>query len=171
MKVLAVSAAGFLAGLGFVACGSQGEVGGANTGQSAPASSPRSVVSTPASAQASPVPTQSSPTGGGEGDVQLLSCTVTDDPFGTGYHSGNFVAVADLSVTNHSSKVSDYSITVEIVDRAGNRLDTTYSFVSRLAPGQSQNDGDEDAKGIKSIGEGAQPTCRILSVDRIASSV
>ncbi|MFD0275318.1 hypothetical protein ACFVHB_15630 [Kitasatospora sp. NPDC127111] len=99
-----------------------------------------------------------------------MGCTVTDDPYHLSYHSGHFVGVADLKVMNHTTKVSDYFISVEFVDSQGNRLDMAGSIVSKLAPGQSQNNGDEDTKGLKPIGEGAHITCRILSVERNVST-
>ncbi|MBP0453482.1 hypothetical protein J5Y04_28640 [Kitasatospora sp. RG8] len=103
-------------------------------------------------------------------DVQLVGCALTDDPYRLNYHSGKFVGVADLKITNHSSEVSDYSVSVEFVNAQGERLDMSYGGAQKLAPGQSQNNNDEDAHGTKSIPAGTKVTCRILDVIRIAST-
>lgn len=158
------------AGVGISACSSSGQIGATNSGQSAPASTPPPATPPAPTSQettASPSPTDANPA---TADVQLAGCALTDDPYHVNSHSGQFVAVADLKFTNHSSKVSDYIVSVEFVDAQGNRLDMGYGNVSKLAPGESQNNNSEDATGTKNIPAGTKVTCRILSVDRLAST-
>jgi hypothetical protein len=180
----AFGACALTAGLALTGCGSAGHK--ANTGPSASASSSPTQVTSSPTESSSPTQVTSSPTESSSptqqstssseehpatADVQLLGCKLTDNPLNLpDYHSGNFRGVADLKVTNHSTKVSDYLIEVEFVNAQGDRLDTGLADVTKLAPGQSQNNGDEDATGTKSLGAGAKITCRILSVDRSASS-
>lgn len=61
-------------------------------------------------------------------------------------------------------------MTVEFVGLNGDRLNTAFGDVTKLAPGQTQNNNDEDATGTKNLTPGTHITCRILSVTRIASS-
>ncbi|MFG3052455.1 hypothetical protein ACGFZP_16065 [Kitasatospora sp. NPDC048239] len=173
---LVLSVASGALGLGLAACGSGGhEVGATNTGQSAQASllptATVTVTATPTlpsqTVTASPGATEFNPP---KDDVQLVGCVLTDDPYHSGSHSGKFVGVADLKITNHSSKVSDYIIEVEFVNTQGDRLDTGASIVSKLAPGQSVNNADEDAHGLKAIPADTKLTCRILDVTRVAST-
>ncbi|MER6713786.1 hypothetical protein [Streptomyces sp. NPDC000877] len=104
----------------------------------------------------------------GRQDVTLQSCRIGDP-----YDLGDSVAIADLKIKNSSSKVSDYSIEIEITDAAtGNRLDTLLAGASKVAPGQTvdtgNGDGEEDANGTdKQIH--TKIKCSILSADRIAS--
>lgn len=69
---------------------------------------------------------------------------LTDDGYG--------MKKVAVNVTNHSSKVSDYSIHLELLDASGKRVDETYAGPQSLGAGQKAT---EDAafftaeKGVK----------------------
>ncbi|MFE1954565.1 MULTISPECIES: FxLYD domain-containing protein [Streptomyces] len=71
---------------------------------------------------------------------------------------------AKIRITNHSSKTSDYWVSIEFVDANGERVDDTVATSDNLAAGEVANmsaGGLEEASGpIK---------CRITDVDRWAS--
>jgi hypothetical protein len=115
--------------------------------------------------------TSSGGSGGGGGDKQPLN--------GLGSSSANKDAkiikcavdnLGDLDavvkITNHSSKRSDYSVTVEYDSKSGkNQLDTGDVFVQHLRPGQSTTQhatsmGTAPKKGF---------TCQLSEVERTAS--
>lgn len=103
------------------------------------------------------------------GDVKIKSFKVYDY-FQDG--TGDREAVVDLSITNHSSKVSDYSVTVEVVDASGKRVEELFAYGDKVAPGQTvdtapKNDGGENAIGTADSATGK--SARVLSVDRLAS--
>jgi hypothetical protein len=89
-------------------------------------------------------------------DVELVDCTV--DQFG--------YAQATLAVTNNSSKTSSYSITVEIVDGDGNRLEEAYAFIDSLRPGQSS---ETEATGLGDVSDASGVDCALLTVDRYSA--
>ncbi|MFD9885368.1 hypothetical protein ACFWZT_28345 [Streptomyces alboflavus] len=99
---------------------------------------------------------RTSPTGtGSRADVEITECSVEE---ATGWPK------AELRVTNHSSKTSDYWIQVEFVDAGDVRIAEGIAVTSNLAPDQVANEsasGFRDAKG--------QITCRITEVTRNAS--
>lgn len=97
--------------------------------------------------------TQNPPTA----DVTVNSCD--KDPT-TGYYS------AKLTVVNHSSKTSDYTIEVGLVSADGaTKYDTMDASVQNLAAGQSS---PQTAQSITSdVPAGA--VCKIDTVDRFAS--
>jgi hypothetical protein len=70
------------------------------------------------------------------------------------------------TVTNHSSKPSDYIITFELDDPSGTRLGTADDFEQALAAGQS---AAMDAISTVST-TGVKVTCKLLTVDRTASA-
>jgi hypothetical protein len=87
-------------------------------------------------------------------DVKLRSCKV--DEYG--------LVRARLAVTNHSSKASDYVISVEVLDGSGTRVGEAGAFVTALRPGKSaRTDAAGDAGGEDSI------TCKVTQVERLSS--
>lgn len=73
---------------------------------------------------------------------------------------------ATVSVTNNSSKASDYSITVAFESSDGKtQYDTGLAAVSNLAPGQSTS---QDASSLKTdVPSGF--TCKVASADRLSA--
>lgn len=70
------------------------------------------------------------------------------------------------SVTNGSSKRSDYVIEVKAVSEAGSQLDTSVAFVRTLDPGQSA----QWEATFFGVGAGAgKATCQLVDVTRTAS--
>ena len=87
-------------------------------------------------------------------DVELVSCAVGD--FG--------VATAKLTVINHSSKRSSY--TVEITFERGTvKVGDGSAFLTNVEPGQTAED---EAIGSVS-GDAAGVTCRVVNVERFAA--
>ena len=87
-------------------------------------------------------------------DVELTSCEIGD--YG--------MATAKLSVINHSSKRSSY--TVEITFERGTvKVGDGSAFLSNVEPGQTAED-----EAIGSIsGDSAGVTCRVVNVERFAA--
>jgi hypothetical protein len=72
---------------------------------------------------------------------------------------------ADVKVTNHSAKASNYIINVEFVDEAGTRVAEGFAATNNLAAGQAASlkaQGTSDAKGKK-------VSCRVTDVTRYAA--
>lgn len=92
---------------------------------------------------------------GPAGDVKLTACKVDAD---TKWPH------ADLDVTNRSSKPSDYSVSVEFVGPAGERLTEAHTALTHLAPGQVAHDRAQSLTQVD-----APVTCRITDVTRFAS--
>lgn len=90
-----------------------------------------------------------------EKDVQVTSCA--KDEFGD-------FPEAKLKITNHSSKTSDYLVSVEFLDADGTRKAEGTGLVSNLAPGQTAED---TAGGLAEVP--GKVTCRIVKVTRTAS--
>ena len=89
-------------------------------------------------------------------DVDLAGCELDHDTgFGT----------ATLAVTNHSSKESNYIVTVEFADAHGTQVGTADGFVNNVSSGQRAR---SSAVGTYD-GPEAGVTCQIKSVDRMAS--
>ncbi|RII13348.1 hypothetical protein DSC45_23650 [Streptomyces sp. YIM 130001] len=63
-------------------------------------------------------------------DVKLGKFTVKDQ--GYGLEQGE----AKVTITNHSKKTSDYSITVEFLNKAGERIGEDFAGASSVQPGQ-----------------------------------
>lgn len=73
---------------------------------------------------------------------------------------------ATLTVVNHSSKTSDYVITVAFDSPDGSQFDTGDADVQTLAPGQT---GSATASSLKD-GAPSNITCKVTQVDRTASA-
>ncbi|AUG78647.1 hypothetical protein CFP65_3867 [Kitasatospora sp. MMS16-BH015] len=110
-------------------------------------------------------PTSPSSTGSGvqstggahppEADVTVTSCDV--DPTTS-------IPSAKLEIVNHSSKSSDYSISVEFVDANGTRVAEGAALQNHLGPGQKAED---TAGGTAQVS--GKVTCRVTSVNRISA--
>lgn len=95
-----------------------------------------------------------------QADVAITGCALADNQF-----EG---PVAHMTVTNHSSKTSDYSITVAFDSPDGKtQLDTAGAFVQNLAAGQASN---QDATSTKQELRGQQFTCKVAQVERTAAT-
>ncbi|MER7760569.1 hypothetical protein [Streptomyces sp. NPDC097619] len=95
------------------------------------------------------------PVGPGTADVRITSCEVDDLTKWPG---------AALTVTNRSSKPSDYLVSVEFLAPDGVRLAEGHAVLNRVAPGQVAK---ETARGLTQIK--VPITCRITNVSRTAS--
>ncbi|MFB6805437.1 FxLYD domain-containing protein [Streptomyces sp. NPDC056387] len=92
---------------------------------------------------------------GANGDAQIKSCEVDSD---MGW------AKAELTITNRSSKTSNYMIQVEFVDETGTRLGEAIAATNNLAPGQA---AQQTAQGLDQIK--GKITCKVTKVTRYAS--
>ena len=91
-------------------------------------------------------------------DVTVNSCALDST---TGFYA------AKLTVVNHSSKLSDYTIEVSLLSADGaTKYDTMLANVTKLAPGQSS---PQTAQSVTS-GVPAGAVCKVASVDRFAST-
>lgn len=109
----------------------------------------------------SATPTQRTKVAGiaGADDVTVSGCTKSDNPY--------LGPTAQLTVTNHSSKASNYSITVTFTSPDGaTQLDSGNAFVQSLAPGQTTQ---VEATGLKEDAAAGQFTCKLARVDRFAA--
>ncbi|WJV48553.1 hypothetical protein [Streptomyces flavofungini] len=88
-------------------------------------------------------------------DARLTKCSV--DP-------STRWPTAELRITNHSSKTSDYSVEVEFVGADGVRIAEGVAVTSNLAPDRAAN---ESAVGIRQTS--GKVVCRITDVTRFAS--
>ncbi|MET9881318.1 hypothetical protein ABZZ36_43125 [Actinacidiphila glaucinigra] len=92
---------------------------------------------------------------GPTGDVKIDSCEVD---------KALYWPSAKLTITNRSSKTSNYMISLEFVDSSGTRISEGYAASNNLGPGKVAKEtvqGTSDAKG--------EITCRITEVQRYAS--
>lgn len=92
---------------------------------------------------------------GPTGDVKIDSCEIDD-----ALHWPS----AKLTITNRSSKTSNYAISLEFVDASGTRISEGFAASNNLGPGKVAKEtaqGTADAKG--------KITCRITEVTRYAS--
>ncbi|MFD7298068.1 FxLYD domain-containing protein [Streptomyces sp. NPDC059897] len=89
-------------------------------------------------------------------DVELGDVTVDD--LGT--------PQVDLTITNHSSKTSDYMIDVEFLDANGKRIDTGTAVENAVAADQEV---DTQAGGLEQAPSGTV-TAKVLTVDRFATA-
>ncbi|WP_329124419.1 hypothetical protein [Streptomyces sp. NBC_01353] len=93
--------------------------------------------------------------GGPLGDVRITACQVD---------SATKRPHADVTVTNRSSKPSDYLISVEFVVPSGDRVAEADATVDHLAPGQASQGR------AQSLSQGAGTVeCRVTDVIRTAS--
>lgn len=91
------------------------------------------------------------------GDIHIDACTVD---------TTLSAPVAHLTVTNNSSKPSDYSIAIAFEDAAGNQLDTGNAFVQALQPHQStKTDASSLKQGVNTTGM----TCKVVEADRFSA--
>jgi hypothetical protein len=140
----------------------------AASGSSKPSSSGSSgssTVSTAVSSGSSGSSTSSSVVSSGshpaEADVALTKCALADNQF-----EG---PEATVSVTNHSSKPSNYIVDVAFDSVDGKtQLDTGTALVNTLQPGQTATD---TAASLKSDLRTSSPkfTCKVSKVTRFAS--
>lgn len=92
---------------------------------------------------------------GPTGDVRIDSCEVDDV-----MHWPS----AKLTITNRSSKTSNYAVQVEFVDAGGTRIGEGFAATNNLGPGKVAKEtaqGTGDVKG--------KVTCRVTEVTRYAS--
>ncbi|MFF3562051.1 FxLYD domain-containing protein [Streptomyces sp. NPDC002574] len=92
---------------------------------------------------------------GPSGDVKLIACEI--EAFTTW-------PSAKLTITNRSSKTSNYMVQVEFVDAKGTRISEGFAGTNNLRPGQSAQEvaqGTAEATG--------KVTCRVTDVTRYAS--
>lgn len=88
-------------------------------------------------------------------DVALNQCEI--DEFGW--------LVATITVTNNSTKASNYSITVEAVEtNTDNRLAEMFTFIEALRPDQVR---EVEVQGLEEIS--GKVTCKLLTVERHSS--
>ncbi|GHC43663.1 FxLYD domain-containing protein [Streptomyces flavofungini] len=95
------------------------------------------------------------PVSGPRADVEIIKCSVEPN---TRWPN------AELRITNHSSKTSDYWVEVEFVDADGVRIAEGVAGTSNLAPDQVAN---ESASGFREAS--GKVVCRITDVTRHAS--
>ena len=88
-------------------------------------------------------------------DVKIDSCEV--DPT-TGFPA------AKITITNHSSKTSNYAVQVEFVNAGGTRLDEGLAATNNLASGQAS---EETAQGTTQVS--GTISCKVTDVTRYAS--
>ncbi|MEV6081766.1 hypothetical protein AB0L80_42870 [Streptomyces sp. NPDC052069] len=110
---------------------------------------------TKAAGKAEEKPVEAEKPAGPEGDVKVTGCEVNDS---TGWPK------ADILITNHSAKKSNYIISVEFVDASGKRLADAVAASNNVAPKQEV---EEDAQSLDKV-EG-KVTCRVTKVTRYAS--
>ncbi|WP_331747544.1 FxLYD domain-containing protein (plasmid) [Streptomyces sp. NBC_00853] len=116
---------------------------------------------TTASSKAAEAPTVKAPAwqpaspAGAEADVKITGCEV---------NSATKWAKAHLTITNGSSKRSNYMISVEFVNKAGTRMGDAIAASNNLAPGQA---AEETAQGLDQIT--GEIMCKVTKVTRYAS--
>ncbi len=92
---------------------------------------------------------------GPRADVRITKCAVLE---------GVRWPTAEVRITNHSSKASNYWVEVEFVDTRGERVSDGFTATNHLAPGRVAN---ETATGTREAS--GQVTCRITDVTRYAA--
>jgi hypothetical protein len=91
-------------------------------------------------------------------DVKVAKCEV-DNSYDLN------MATASLKVTNHSSKTSDYVITVEFVSGDGTRVGESAAILNALRPSQSaKTDATGESGGERHL------TCKVTQVERFSST-
>ena len=151
-----------MGGLSAAACGSSTK-SGSSTPTTAKPSTPTTAA--PAPTTAAPTPTTAAPTPttaaqrGAKADVTITKCAPSTNGF-----SG---PEATVSVVNHSSKTSNYIITVAFESPNGaTQLDTGNAAVQNLAAGQSNRNGGIFESELNS----QQFVCKVADVTRYASN-
>lgn len=141
----------------FVVLGVAGALLG--TDDSPKAKEPAAQASAPAPAVSSapakaPASKPAAPTGA-KADVKITACEL-DTTMGW--------AKAELTITNGSSKKSNYMVSIEFVNASGTRLGEAIAATNNLAPGQAAN---VTAQGLDQIKD--KITCKVTEVTRYAS--
>lgn len=90
-----------------------------------------------------------------EADLTVNSCDVSE---------GGLVT-ADVQILNHSSKQSNYLVSINVLDGDGTKVGEANAVVNHVDPGQTAVDG---AVGTVQGDPGAV-TCKLVKVDRLAS--
>ncbi|MFE9429036.1 hypothetical protein ACFYNO_39510 [Kitasatospora sp. NPDC006697] len=90
------------------------------------------------------------------GDVAITACSVDES---------TRVPSAKLEIVNHSSKSSNYAISVEFLDDHGTRVAEGAALETGVAPGQKV----EDSAGGTAQVNGAV-TCKVNSVNRVSAT-
>lgn len=114
----------------------------------APAAAPVQATTPAAAAPAAPADDESK-------DVEIASCQVDN-----ALHWPS----ADLKITNHSAKSSNYIVNIEFVDAGGTRLAEGLAATNNLAAGQAANvkaQGTSEVKG--------KVSCKVSKVTRYAA--
>ncbi|MFE7772589.1 FxLYD domain-containing protein [Streptomyces sp. NPDC057445] len=88
-------------------------------------------------------------------DVEITGCEVDDV---TGWPS------AELTITNKSSKASNYWVNVEFVTSTGTRVEDGFAATSHLAPGQK---AEKKVQALTKVPENVN--CKVTKVTRFAS--
>lgn len=89
-----------------------------------------------------------------EADVTLDGCEPGE--FGT--------VTVPLTITNHSSKASNYLITVEILDADGTRLGEAFTAADAVRPDQTSK-----TEAIGTVTDGDVDSCKLLQVERFSA--
>jgi hypothetical protein len=97
----------------------------------------------------------SSPAPVAAADIQITSCTV--DEIG--------LAHAALTITNHSSKKSNYTVQVDFIDSSGTRIGQGFAATNDLDPAAVAKTEAGDMAQVKD----AKITCKVSQVNRYAS--
>lgn len=97
----------------------------------------------------------STPAPGAAADIQITGCTV--DEIG--------LAHAALTITNHSSKKSNYTVQVDFVDGSGARIGQGFAATNDLDPNAIAKTEAGDLAQVKD----AKITCKVSQVNRYAS--
>ncbi|MEU0631072.1 FxLYD domain-containing protein [Streptomyces sp. NPDC005989] len=92
---------------------------------------------------------------GPEADVKVTGCTV---------NSSTTWPAADVEIVNHSEEKSNYIVSVEFVNSAGDRLGEGMAATNNLAPGQKSV---QKAQGLDATS--GKVTCKVTDVSRYPS--
>jgi len=128
---------------------------GAVLGGSSSDTSDKPAASSGTKTSSAPQKTSAADEAGPEGDVKITACVVD---------SALHWPSAKLTITNRSSKASNYMIELEFVDAKGTRISEGIAATNNLAPGQAAKEtaqGTADASG--------KITCKVTKVTRYAS--
>ncbi|MEW6472169.1 MAG: FxLYD domain-containing protein [Actinomycetota bacterium] len=89
-------------------------------------------------------------------DFELTKCS-SSEAFGT------VLPDVEVTITNHSSKRSNYSASVNLLDSSGNKVGEGFLASNNVEPGQSATES------VAATASRDFSTCRIVSVNRYAS--
>lgn len=149
VRVLTVAAVVAVAGCSLAAC-DPAATGTTSSKTTAAAAPPKAAASTPAAPAASPAKAD-----GATADVEVVDCKVD---------SAIHWPSADLKITNHTSKSSNYMVSVEFTDASGTRVAEGIAATNNLAAGQ--------AAAVKAAGTSAvsgEIKCKVTNVTRYAA--